>query len=126
MKSTTLIALVLLVLLGCFGSTLAGASDEEPPPFTDSERLCGASIWPETFYVDVMSNGCTEAGDFVFVTERAGQSEADLLIVRIRPDYCRGMVRRVTLEFNRKVLGLDGYDTINLQNPLSGYCPARW
>ena len=120
------IAAALFVTLAGLGTAVAGTRGGEGGSQAEEEQLCGAATYPGSFAIEVVSTGCTEADDFVFVIERAGESEFDLQVIRIVSDPCDGFERTIRLEFDRQSLGLDGDDVINLRNSLRGECPARW
>lgn len=126
MKQVPIIVIALVLPLICPVTADAGVGEKEEGPQATLEHLCGASLSIEVFEIEVLSNGCTEVEDFVFVIERAGASEFDVQVIRVVPDRCDGFGRTVTLRFDRESLGLDGVDVVNLQNPMCGFCPDHW
>lgn len=70
-----------------------------------------------TFTVEVMSNGCTDESSFdVQVQQDLGRQL--VTIVRTRPDYCRGIQRRIELELTSRNLVSARQKPVQLANPL--------
>lgn len=126
MKPIMSIATILCALLSGVSTVSAGLSDGGQGQQAQVESICGAAIYPDALFVEVVSTGCTQPADFVFVIERGGLLEMDVQMLRINADLCDSFSRTVTLRFGRDELGLDEIDTMNFLNSWRGDCPERW
>jgi len=104
-----------LIVLAGLALALAG-----PAAAAEREVLLGIStdVRKGELTIEVVSNGCTEAGDFRFTLKK------DVLtIFRTRPDDCKRMPERIRLTFKLREIGIDPNRPFRVANRIAAAWP---
>ena len=92
--STRFLILLIILATGCAASE--GQPSAKTPHSSKSSllKINGLETKDKTLRLQVMSNGCTKAESFKLIWQGS-----NLTVKRIKLDYCRGMPRKIWLEF---------------------------
>ena len=101
------VAVFILVLAG---PCIAGGSSQ-------TAVLYGIKVDTKRVLFEVKSTGCTRAKDFQVTLNKATEP-ATLRVIRMRPDRCRGMPKRVSLIKTLDFPSMDSNLEVVLLNPL--------
>ena len=98
-----------MLMIAAFAALFASVAQARPMATAEpsrAEAIYGARFDERGLTLRVNSNGCTRKEDFAMRVDRAG-SVTRVLAVRIKPDYCRALIRGgVDLTWSHAELGV--------------------
>ncbi len=83
------------------------------------EAIGGVVIVEDGVTVVVRSGGCTQKEDFVVVVNQNEDGPAEILINRVRYDFCKQVPFLEEIHFSYRDLGIDRDKDFRIINPIS-------